>query len=114
MTIIFRNLLENAIKFSPDGGEITWDIRIDNGFVKSIISDTGMGIPPDVLPHLFERFYRGDISHSRLVPGSGLGLALVASVLKAYSGEIEIRSGEGIIGTTVIVMLPLAQFRDED
>ena len=114
LTIIFRNLLENAIKFSPDGGDITWDVQVDNGYVKSIISDTGMGIPEDVRMHLFERFYRGDTSHSRLVPGSGLGLALVASVLKAYSGEIEIESGEGNVGTTVVVRLPLAQFPDDD
>jgi len=107
LTIIFRNLLENAIKYSPHGGVINWKIHVEEDYVVSTISDTGMGIPDNVLAHLFERFYQGDISHSRDVPGSGLGLALVWSVLQAYSGDIKIISGDNKPGTTAVVRLPI-------
>lgn len=106
LTVIFRNLLENAIKYTPAGGEVTWTITAADGGVQHTIHDTGHGIEDDTLPHLFERFYRVDRARSRDVPGTGLGLALVKSIVEAYGGRISIASPGLDQGTTVTVFLP--------
>jgi signal transduction histidine kinase len=108
LTVVFRNLLDNALKYTPPGGKITWTIREAGGSVHHTIRDTGHGIAPQHLPHVYERFYRGDKARSRETPGTGLGLALVKSVVEAYGGQIKIDS-EGIgKGTTVSVDWPLS------
>ncbi len=108
LTVVFRNVLDNAIKYTPDGGEIHWAITQDAGQICSTIKDTGRGIHPDQLPHLFERFYRGDKARSREVPGTGLGLSIVKSIVEAYGGTVAVQSeGEGQ-GTSVTIRWPLA------
>lgn len=104
LTVVFRNLLDNAIKFTPDGGRITWTMRIAENTIINEISDTGQGIDPEHLPHVFERFYRADRARSRNVPGTGLGLALVKSIVDAYGGTVTITSAGHGQGTTVTVV----------
>lgn len=111
LTVVFRNVLENAIKYMPDGGgggEVKWTVAVQGNTLNNTIIDTGRGIPPEHLPHLFERFYRADTAHTRAVNGTGLGLALVKSILDAYGGTIRIDSAGVGKGTTVTVAWPLA------
>jgi PAS domain S-box-containing protein len=94
---VFDNLLSNAIKFSPDGGKITVRL-VDNGdSVRAEISDTGIGIPSDKVPRVFERFYQVDGSARRRFGGAGLGLTIVKRIVEAHGGQVgvESRSGEG-------------------
>jgi len=102
---IIGNLLDNAIKFTPEGGKI--EIRIEakdhQGYVS--IEDSGIGIHPLDLPHIFQRFHRGELA--RDLPGNGLGLSFCASALKALKGSITCESTPGV-GTRFVVRLPLA------
>lgn len=106
LTIVFRNLLENALKYTPEGGSVTWSLSAAPGGLRSVIADSGRGIAPDQLPRLFERFYRADKARSREIPGSGLGLAIVQSVVEAYGGSVRIESGGLGQGTTATVFWP--------
>jgi signal transduction histidine kinase len=106
LTVVFRNLLDNAIKYTPEGGEIIWKIVKEAQGVDSTIRDTGRGIPPEHLPRLFERFYRVDRARSRDIPGTGLGLALAKSIVEAYGGQISIESDGAEKGTTAHVYWP--------
>jgi signal transduction histidine kinase len=106
-TILFRNLLDNAIKYTPSGGSVNWRISTENGQAIFEIQDTGQGIATEHLPHVFERFYRADKARSRSIPGTGLGLALAESIIEAYHAQIEITSPGVGQGTTVIVRWPL-------
>jgi signal transduction histidine kinase len=109
LTVLFRNLLENAIKYTPSGGQIFWRIFVEGDHVMFTIQDTGQGIAPEQLPHVFERFYRADKSHSRSIPGTGLGLTLAKSIVEAYGGRIEITSPGIELGTTVTIRWPIAR-----
>jgi len=102
------NLLDNAIKYTPKGGRIR--ISITEAHHKAVLSivDTGIGIPADALPHVFERFYRADKARSREQGGAGLGLSIVRSICQAHGGTVEIESVENK-GTTCRVILPLAE-----
>jgi two-component system, OmpR family, heavy metal sensor histidine kinase CusS len=99
------NLLDNAIKYTCQGGEIEVRCREHERFVKLTISDTGVGIPPEHIPHIFERFYRVDPARSREAGGTGLGLAICRAIVEAHGGTIELESSEGS-GTKVVVSLP--------
>lgn len=102
------NLLTNAIKFTPAGGEVDIALREVRGHVELGVRDNGIGIRPEVLPHLFERFRQGDSSLTRRYGGLGIGLALVKSLVVMQGGTIEAYSaGEGQ-GATFTVRLPLA------
>jgi signal transduction histidine kinase len=96
---IIANLLDNAIKFSTEGGRIRMEACREGDEVKISIRDSGAGIPPHDLPHIFDRLYRGDKSRSHR--GLGLGLSLVQAVVRAHKGRIEVEStpGEGSIFT---------------
>ncbi|MEO8392827.1 MAG: HAMP domain-containing sensor histidine kinase [Chloroflexota bacterium] len=107
LSVIFRNLIDNAIKYSAANTKIEWRIDMDGARVHSQIIDQGRGIAPEHLPHVFERFYRADKARSREIPGTGLGLALVKSIVDAYKGEIRIESAGKEAGTTIHVWLPL-------
>lgn len=109
LTVVFRNLLDNAIKYTPAGGSIIWSITANAERIFSVIEDTGRGIETEQLPHLFERFYRGDKARSRDVPGTGLGLAIAKSIVDAYGGTISIESAGAGQGTIVKVSWPHAQ-----
>ncbi len=104
MQRMISNLLDNAIKYSPAGGTVEVFLRAEGaGSVALSVRDTGMGIPPDDLPHVFERFYRGD--PSRTQSGSGLGLSLAQAIAKAHGGGIAVSSEPGR-GSTFHVNLP--------
>ncbi len=107
LALVFRNLLGNAIKYTPDGGQITWQIRADGETIQHTISDTGQGVAADDLPHVFDRFYRVDKSRSRAVPGVGLGLSLVRMIVEFYGGAIQMESEGMGKGTAVHVTWPV-------
>jgi len=98
------NLTENAIKFTSQGG-VTISMHSENSHAHLDVADTGPGISEEALPHVFERFYRADPAHSRSVEGTGLGLAVVSSIVRAHGGTIKVSSSVGT-GTTVSVTLP--------
>ena len=108
-TVLFRNLLDNAIKYSPRNSRIEWRIEQARDQVVSQITDNGRGIPSEHLEHVFERFYRADKARSREIPGTGLGLALVKSIVDAYKGSIRIESEGQDQGTRVTVALPITE-----
>jgi two-component system OmpR family sensor kinase len=99
---LFVNVLDNAIKYTDDGGVDVIAATAD-GHISVTVRDSGRGVPADQLPHLFERFYRGDASRS--AEGSGLGLAIARLIAEAHGGRITIASIEGQ-GTIVSVTLP--------
>ncbi len=94
---VLKNLLANAIKYSPGGGEILLRAELDGEMVRVSVTDRGMGIPPQALGRIFERFYRVDDSDRRIPGGIGLGLALVREVVQAHGGRVwaESRLGKG-------------------
>ena len=104
---LFVNLLENAVRHTPQEGEIRLSARREGAAVLVTVADTGEGIPPEHLPHVCERFYRVDASRTRGSGGTGLGLAICQSILQAHGGSLSIRSEWGS-GTTVEVSLPAA------
>jgi len=90
---VVTNLVHNAIKFTPAGGQVSASSRQENGSVRVTIADNGIGIPKDDLPHVFERFYKADKARSS--GGTGLGLAIAKHIIQAHSGTIEVVSEEG-------------------
>lgn len=103
LTLVFRNLLDNALKYTPNGGSVRWSLVCEDDVMIHTLTDTGIGIAPEHLPHVFDRFYRADRARQREVPGSGLGLSIVAAILQAYGGDIQINSPGVNQGTTVTV-----------
>ncbi len=103
---LFLNLMENAIRYSPNGGTITSSVVSKKKNAVVCISDTGTGIPPEHLPRIFERFYRVDKARSRADGGAGLGLAIAKHIAEAHGGKIEVESQVGK-GTIFYVSLPL-------
>jgi heavy metal sensor kinase len=103
---LFLNLLSNAVKYTPAGGMVTVDARRQHGELHMSISDTGPGIAPEHLPHLFEPFYRVDPSRTRNESGTGLGLAIAHEIATAHEGSIQVESVVGE-GTTFEVILPV-------
>lgn len=94
---VWINLLNNSIKFTPDGGKITVSVSGDNKQVFVEISDSGIGMTEETLPHVFERFYMADKARSRSAGGSGLGLSIVKRIVQIHHGNIDVKSkfGEG-------------------
>ena len=101
------NLIENAIKYNKPGGSVTVHVFGNDREANLTISDTGIGIPEEHLPRLFERFYRVDKGRSRSMGGTGLGLAIVKHIVRGMNGEIEVHSKFGE-GTEFLVTLPIA------
>ena len=89
------NLIDNAIKYTPEGGEISVDVRKIGQEAVISVKDTGIGIPAAIQERIFERFYRVDKSRSRALGGTGLGLSLVKHIMNAHKGRVEVRSQEG-------------------
>ncbi|MFQ5575774.1 MAG: sensor histidine kinase [Anaerolineae bacterium] len=106
---VFDNLLSNALKFTPPGGSIAVTARQTAAELLITVADTGQGIPPADLPHIFERFYRVDKARTRTTDpgGSGLGLSIVQSIIKNHSGQINVSSQPGK-GTIFSLRFPLA------
>ncbi|MDE3164315.1 MAG: PAS domain-containing sensor histidine kinase, partial [Acidobacteriota bacterium] len=103
---ILSNLLDNAIKYTPAGGEITLGARPAGNMVEFFVRDTGIGIPPEDLPRLFERFYRVDKARSRELGGTGLGLSIVKHLVAAHNGTIRVESAPQK-GSTFFFTLPV-------
>ncbi len=103
---VLDNLLENAVKYSPKGGEICLRAQRSGDAVEVSVEDEGAGIPPADLPHIFERFYRADKARSRELGGTGLGLSIVKHIVQAHGGAVRAESTYGK-GTTILITLPL-------
>lgn len=99
------NLLNNAIKYTPEGGEIHIELTETKENVVLRIQDNGVGISPEELPYIFERFYRADKSRNRMTGGSGIGLTIVKSIILAHDGTVEVQSEQGK-GSVFTVTLP--------
>jgi signal transduction histidine kinase len=108
---LFLNLVANANKFAPEGARVTLSAAPESGVVRFTVADTGPGIAPEVLPHLFEQFYTARTSSSSHNIGVGLGLPIAKSIAEAHGGGIEVESRLGE-GTTFCVTLPLAEAGD--
>jgi two-component system phosphate regulon sensor histidine kinase PhoR len=102
---VLTNLLDNAIKFTPDDGRIAVGWRTLNGEVEVTVADDGPGILPADLPHVFERFYKADRSRAAVPGGTGLGLAITKHIVDAHGGRIRVASAPGA-GTTFAFTLP--------
>ncbi|MBI5696299.1 MAG: hypothetical protein HZC51_11305 [Nitrospirae bacterium] len=100
---LFVNLIENSLRYTPQGGKVTVELRSLAGVNKVTVSDTGIGIPKDELGKIFERFYRVDKARARESGGTGLGLCISKWIVESHGGEITIESEEGV-GTVVTVM----------
>ena len=104
---LLLNLCENAIKYTPDGGRVTIAIRRQTSDAVVTVADTGIGIAPDDLSHVFERFYRADPARTRDAGGSGLGLAIAQWIAAEHSGRVDLASQPGR-GTTATIRIPVA------
>jgi two-component system heavy metal sensor histidine kinase CusS len=98
------NLLDNALKFTPESGQITVGLGVEGEAARLGVEDTGIGIPAEDLPQLFSRFHRG--RNTAAYPGSGLGLAIVKAIVERHQGRVEVISAEG--RTRFDLILPLA------
>lgn len=107
LTLVMTNLVENAIKYNKEHGQVRVLLDADHQFFTFSVSDSGLGIPEDALPHIYERFYRVDKSHSREIGGTGLGLAITKSAVLMHRGSITVNSVEGE-GSCFTVKIPLS------
>jgi heavy metal sensor kinase len=104
---LVTNLISNAVKYTPSGGRVKVELKCRDEVVLLIVSDTGVGIAADHLPHIFDRFYRVRKMQTKSVQGLGLGLSFVAWIVQVHGGKIDVDSVEGK-GTTFTVSLPVA------
>jgi len=104
--LLLKNLVDNAIKYNKEGGKVEVKAKRENQYVQLQVQDTGIGIPKEHIPFIFERFYRVDPSRSRNLGGTGLGLSIVKHIALSHGGKIEVESREGL-GSTFTVYLPL-------
>jgi signal transduction histidine kinase len=109
----FRNLIGNAIKYTPDGGTIAVSIEESANSALIQIKDTGYGIPPEDLPHIFKRFYRVRNNGHDDIEGNGLGLAIVKSIAEAHGGSVHVESELGK-GTCFAFSLPVKHANETD
>ncbi len=120
---LLRNLVDNGVKYTPPGGQVTLALRQgpavsppladrsptphEGAWAEIIVRDTGIGIPPEALPRIFDRFYRVDPARSREIGGAGLGLCIAQTIAEAHGGRIDVESTPGA-GSTFTIVLPLA------
>ncbi|RJR06287.1 HAMP domain-containing protein [Candidatus Parcubacteria bacterium] len=102
---VMINLLSNALKYTPQGGAVEVVVKGVEDITEINVKDTGNGIPPEDLPHIFERFYRADKSRNRLTGGAGIGLTITKAIVEAHKGKIQVQSRLNE-GTEFIVLLP--------
>jgi two-component system, OmpR family, sensor histidine kinase VicK len=105
MTQVIDNIISNALKYSPEGGDVYFSVSVLDKYIKVMISDDGMGIPYENVNRIFDRFFRADRARSRAMGGTGLGLAIAREMIAAHGGEIWAESEEGQ-GTTIYFTLP--------
>jgi len=104
---VVSNLVNNAIKYSPDGGTVTLSTRAEGGYALISVTDTGLGIPPDEIGHVFERFRRVRSGAAQSIPGTGLGLTIVKQIVEMHGGKIWVESAVGH-GSAFHFTVPLA------
>jgi two-component system phosphate regulon sensor histidine kinase PhoR len=107
MRLLFGNLIDNAIKYTPKGGKVRVSVSTDEGDALVLVEDDGIGIERKHLERIFQRFYRVDKARSRELGGTGLGLSIVKHVCIAHRGDVTVDSAPGD-GTRFTVRLPLA------
>ncbi|MEH7457257.1 cell wall metabolism sensor histidine kinase WalK [Bacillus pseudomycoides] len=113
ITQVLYNIISNALKYSPEGGTVTYRLRDRGDMLEISVSDQGMGIPKENVEKIFERFYRVDKARSRQMGGTGLGLAIAKEMIEAHGGSIWAKSEEGK-GTTIYFTLPMAKEEEDD
>jgi two-component system, OmpR family, sensor histidine kinase VicK len=113
ITQVLDNIISNALKYSPEGGTITFHVKENNGFIEISVSDQGLGIPKENLEKIFERFYRVDKARSRQMGGTGLGLAIAKEMISAHGGDVWATSVDGK-GTTITFTLPYDSTQEDD
>ncbi|MDX8360939.1 MULTISPECIES: cell wall metabolism sensor histidine kinase WalK [Bacillaceae] len=113
VTQVIDNIISNALKYSPEGGQVSFSLRKNVNHLEVIISDEGVGIPKANLAHIFDRFYRVDKARSRNLGGTGLGLAISKEMIEAHGGDIWAESEEGK-GTTIFFTLPLEKEQEDE
>ncbi len=106
MKRLLLNLLQNALRYTEDGGQVTVSLEHEGRNARLTVADTGMGIPEESLPKIFERFYRVEKSRTRAAGGAGLGLSIVKAIVDLHRGRIDVTSKVGV-GTSFIVLIPL-------
>ncbi len=111
---ILWNLLSNAVKFTPSGGRIQVIVERVNSQVELLVEDTGIGIAPEFLPHVFERFRQADSTMSRHHGGLGLGLSIVKTLVELHGGSVRVKSAGQNQGSTFVVALPVANVRENE
>jgi heavy metal sensor kinase len=105
---LILNLLDNAVKYTPAGGEISLALARENGNAEIVVRDSGIGIPESAQPRVFDRFYRVDKARARAMGGAGLGLSIAQWIVEVHGGEISVLSAPGR-GSTFTILLPLTQ-----
>ncbi|WP_148358425.1 cell wall metabolism sensor histidine kinase WalK [Peribacillus simplex] len=113
ITQVLYNVISNSLKYSPEGGQVTFRVRASEGFIIVSITDQGVGIPKNVIDKIFDRFYRVDKARARNLGGTGLGLAIAKEMVVAHGGKIWAESVDGK-GTTVFFTLPYEQEEEDD
>ncbi|MFD3450541.1 cell wall metabolism sensor histidine kinase WalK [Microbacteriaceae bacterium 4G12] len=113
ITQVLYNIISNALKYSPEGGTVTYRLKEKADMLEVSISDQGMGIPKENVDKIFNRFYRVDRARSRQMGGTGLGLAIAKEMIQAHGGSIWAKSEEGK-GTTIYLTLPLEKEQEDD
>jgi signal transduction histidine kinase len=103
---VLDNFVSNAIKFTPTGGCVTVSTRLRDDEIEIAVADTGMGIPADELPNLFQRFFRTERATAKAIPGTGLGLTIAKAIVEGHNGRVAVESTDGD-GTTFRIFLPL-------
>ncbi|MDF2535930.1 MAG: walK, partial [Bacillales bacterium] len=109
---VIDNIISNALKYSPEGGQITFKVQVLEKSIEVSVRDQGMGMPKGNVEKIFQRFYRVDKARSRKLGGTGLGLAIAKEIITNHQGTIIARSIEGV-GTTIIFSLPYESSEDE-
>ena len=108
LTSAVANLVENAVKYSDRGAEVVVSLELDGGNARLSVSDTGLGIAPEHLDRIFERFYRVDAGRSRETGGTGLGLSIVRHIVTNHGGEVQVTSALGE-GTSFTILIPVSR-----
>lgn len=111
---VLWNLLTNALKFTPKGGRVQVILERVNSHVEIIVEDSGIGINPDFLPYVFDRFRQADASITRRHGGLGLGLSIVKNLVELHGGSVRVKSAGENLGSTFIVSLPVSHVKSED
>jgi signal transduction histidine kinase len=109
---VLLNIAANAVQYTPANGKVTLNLSRSGGMAKVVIADTGPGIPPQDLPHIFERFYSGEKTRTRSFnTGFGLGLSIAYWIVRSHEGTIDVRSVEGV-GTSFVINLPIKEVKE--